>query len=275
MRINKNKKPGALIFTGYGINCDYETQYACSIAGFDARRVHLNDILENPVSIMDYKLVVFPGGFSFGDDLGAGVAFAAKIKYSRPADGERLMDVLLEFVERDRLILGICNGFQILVRLGLVPATNRNYGKQEITLAPNKVGYFIDRWVTLKINESSKCVFTRGLSFLKLPVRHGEGRVLAKNSEVLQRISDNNQIVVQYCDEDGRVREDFPINPNGSVYSIAGICDHTGKIFGLMPHPEAAIFHYNYPDWTSKKGLLRDIYGDGLMIFKNGFEYVR
>jgi len=271
-------KPEALILTGYGINCDYETQYACHIAGFSAKRVHLNDLLEKSSDIFKYKLVVFPGGFSFGDDLGSGVAFASKIRFSLSHNKERLYDTIMEYVYRGGLILGVCNGFQILVRLGIIPALDRMYGVQQVTLAPNREGYFIDRWVNLKVEKDSKNVFTKGMDLLRLPVRHGEGRFIPMDQNIMHRLDRDKQISLRYCDENGKHTMEFPFNPNGSEAGIAGISDPSGRILGLMPHPEAAISIYQYPDWTGKRqpeeknGI--SLKGDGYLIFKNAYLYV-
>ena len=262
-----------MILTGYGINCDYETSHACEVVGFQAKRIHLNDLLDSPGIINDYRLIVFPGGFTFGDDLGSGVAFAAKIKFSVFENGKRLFDILMEYTNNDGLILGICNGFQILVRLGLIPACSNKYGMQQATLAPNKAGYFIDRWVNLIVEKDSPNIFTRGLTSLRLPVRHGEGRFIPVDKNTLNEIEEFKLIAMRYADKNFEPTQEFPMNPNGSINAIAGICDKTGKIFGLMPHPEAAISFFQYPDWTRRNNE-GESEGDGLKIFKNAFEYV-
>ena len=276
----KEPQPRALVITGYGINCDYETAHACQIAGFEARRVHLNDVLEEQRMLYRYRLLVFPGGFSFGDDLGAGVAFASKMRFSVSSDGEKLYDSLMEYVRRDGLVLGVCNGFQILVRLGIIPAVGQTYGSQQVTLAPNAEGYFINRWVRIAPEQNTPNVFTRGMHCFSLPVRHGEGRFVAGDRELLARIEGEGHVALRYADYDGAPARSFPENPNGSENAIAGVCDPTGRIFGLMPHPEAAVSTYQYPDWTRRKreavSLGRSLpqYGEGFSIFKNAFEYV-
>jgi phosphoribosylformylglycinamidine synthase len=272
-------QPGALVLTGYGINCDYETADACNAVGFSADRLHLNDILASPASLMEYKLVVFPGGFSYGDDLGSGVAYSSKIRFSVAENGDRLFDAFMAYVERDGLILGICNGFQILVRLGLLPAIENGYGKQQVTLAPNSEGYFINRWVELVVQQHSHCIVTRGLKRLRLPVRHGEGRFMLPDKVLLKTLEQNNHVSLRYCDAAGKPTQSFPQNPNGSQRAIAGICDPTGRVFGLMPHPEAAMTFYHYPDWMMiKERAMRNgekliVAGDGHAIFKNAFDY--
>lgn len=270
-------KPGALVLTGYGINCDYESAAACTGAGFEADRIHLNDLLADGRSLFRYRLVVLPGGFSFGDDLGSGVAFSAKIRYAEAA----IFDLLCEYVEKGGLLLGICNGFQILVRLGLLPASGGSYGKQESTLAPNLEGYFVDRWVRLLVEESSCCVFTKNLSTLELPVRHGEGRFLPGSEQVMQRLERQKQVCIRYCDTNGVPTGRFPYNPNGSTAAAAGVCDPSGRVFGLMPHPEAATAFHHHPDWTKRRRLYAregetpPLHGDGHRVFENAYEFVK
>jgi phosphoribosylformylglycinamidine synthase I len=274
-------KPQALVLTGYGINCDYETAHACALAGFQPERIHLNDVLEKPSCLGRYRLIVFPGGFSFGDDLGSGVAFASKVRFSVSQNGQRLFDALMGFVERGRLVLGVCNGFQILARLGIVPAVKSLYGLQQATLAPNAEGYFIDRWVRLSVETQSNSVFTKNITSLRLPVRHGEGRFVAKDSEMLREIEEKRLVSLRYCDDQNRPANRFPLNPNGSENAIAGVCDPSGRILGLMPHPEAAVSIYQYPDWARKKqnALRRNIpfseEGEGIVLFKNAYEYAK
>jgi len=272
------RSPGALILTGYGINCDYETFEACRNAGFAARRLHINDLVEDSNLLFDHKLIVFPGGFSFGDDLGSGVAFAAKVRFA--GDGNRrLYDMLEEYVEGGGLVLGICNGFQILVRLGLLPALRGGYGTQEVTLAPNREGYYIDRWVRLKVETGSPSIYTKGMKTLSLPVRHGEGRFLPRGQDTMELLERSGGVVLRYCGPDGCPTMKFPDNPNGSEGAVAGICDMTGRVFGLMPHPEAAVSFYQFPDWTKRKeearrrGMPLSEEGDGFYIFKNALKY--
>jgi phosphoribosylformylglycinamidine synthase len=276
--LNKLK---ALVLTGYGINCDYETTEACERVGFLTHRLHLNDIITTPGSLFDYRLVVFPGGFSFGDDLGSGVAFSSKIRFSISEGGKRLYNSFMEYIERDGLVLGICNGFQILVRLGLIPAVDGQYGEQQVTLAPNREGYFIDRWVKLRAEEHSPNIFTTGKNFYRLPVRHGEGRFITMNAHTLKRVEEEYLVSLRYCDNSYNPTQEFPHNPNGSQNGIAGVCDPSGRVFGLMPHPEAAMNLYQYPDWTKqrnhtlKTGGRLEEKGDGYALFSNAFEYVK
>lgn len=269
----------ALVLTGYGLNCDYETDFALKIAGAESHRVHINELIwnkgKNPLHSLDYyHILVFDGGFSWGDDHGAGVILASKMKFN-------LGDEIKRFIEQGKLIIGICNGFQALVHMGLLPGINGEYYKRVVALTYNDSGNFIDTWVTLRINKDSPCVFTRGLDKIELPVRHGEGKFYAQEG-ILNQLFSSNQVVMQYADHEGMpANGKYPLNPNGSLMDIAGICDSTGRIFGLMPHPEAFNHFTNHPDWTRKKEeLMRkgnidfDITGDGILIFKNAVQYV-
>lgn len=251
----------ALILTGYGINCDYETQYAFAQAGATADRVHVSDMITGKNELNDYDILVVPGGFSFGDDLGSGKVLATKLR-------THFDDQLLAFIESGKLVLGICNGFQVLVNLGLLPGLGEPFTKQS-ALTVNLSGRFEDRWTYLSVNTDSPCVFTRDVDSLYLPVRHGEGRFLVNDVAIMEQLSANGQIVLQYTDAKGEPSE-YPENPNGSEASIAGICDVTGRVFGLMPHPEAAINVTSHPRWTREQLELPA----SQKIFKNAVEYV-
>ncbi len=266
----------ALILTGYGLNCDYETEHALKLAGAETLKMHINDVIENSGKILeDCHILVFGGGFSWADDHGAGVIFASKIKYN-------IGDRINEFIEEGNLVIGICNGFQSLVNLGLLPGFDNNYRERRVALTYNDSGNFIDCWVNLKVNHDSNCVFTRGMDSIELPVRHGEGKFFAPEEDI-DRLFNSNQIVVQYADKQGKIAGgSWPFNPNGSVRDIAGICDPTGRIFGLMPHPEAFHSYINHPDWTRRKEeLLRNRLGienregDGIKIFRNAVNYIK
>jgi phosphoribosylformylglycinamidine synthase len=271
------KKVRALVLTGYGLNCDYETHFSLTIAGAESKRVHINELIgRQSKSLGDplepYHIMVFGGGFSWGDDHGAGVLMAAKIRH-------HLGDQIRRFIDDGKLILGICNGFQALVNLGLVPALDLRYGERQAALTYNDSGNFIDTWVHLRINEASPCVFTKGLSRIELPVRHGEGKFYTR-PEQLRRLFETNQVVLTYTRRDGTpAGGSWPSNPNGSLGDVAGICDPTGRIFGLMPHPEAYNHFTNHPDWTTRKLILGregKIYpeeGEGISIFRNAVAY--
>ena len=270
----------ALILTGYGLNCDYETEFSLSQVGATCHRVHINALIGQggvggEARLQDYHVLVFGGGFSWADDHGAGVLMASKLRRHLGASMTR-------FIEEGKLILGICNGFQTLVNLGLLPGFDGQYGERRAALISNDTGNFIDAWIRLKIHPESPCVFTRGMKTLELPVRHGEGKFYAADGD-LKRLFSNHQVVFQYADEhNNEARGQWPQNPNGSLRDIAGICDQSGRILGLMPHPEAYHHVTNHPDWCRKKeerarrsmGALPEE-GDGIRIFRNAVDYVR
>ena len=262
-------KPRVLVLTGYGINCDYETEYAFNAprVGGRAERVHVNDLIDsasNGKSLNSYDILAVPGGFAYGDDISAGKALASKLQH-------HLREQLDEFIGAGKLIIGICNGFQALVKMGLLPAVDRRYGEQQVTLMYNDSNKFEDRWVYLEANPKSRCIFTKGIDRIYLPVRHGEGKLVAGGSETLKRLHRRGQVALQYVDKDGKPAG-YPYNPNGSQDNIAGLCDPSGRIFGLMPHPEGYMFRTNHPRWTREK-LPRE--GMGLAIFRNAVNFVK
>ena len=244
--------------TGYGINCEHESKHCVEKVGGSADIVHLNRVMETPSMLENYNMLFVPGGFSFGDDLGSGRVFANKIKY-------RLRDQLEEFVKQEKLVLGICNGFQVLVKMGLLPDPDF---RQKVSLIGNDSGKFEDRWVVLKANKESPCVFTKGVDYLLAPVRHGEGKFVVESEA--QLVSLKNQIVFQYTDPNGKLAG-YPYNPNGSMMNVAGICDKTGRIFGMMPHPEGFNIIQNCPYWI--RGKVEEPMG--LALFRNAVEYLK
>jgi phosphoribosylformylglycinamidine synthase len=266
------KKVKALVMTGYGLNCDYETDYTLSLAGAESHRVHINDLIENK-DLDEYQIIVFGGGFSWADDHGAGVLLAAKIR-------NNIGPMIEEFVRRGKLIIGICNGFQSLINLGLLPGFDGDYQKRSVAITYNDSGNFINAWVRLAVNPDSPCLFTKGIDVIDLPVRHGEGKLYAADDQ-LERLASDNQVVMTYSNEDGSPAQGkWPENPNGSLMDIAGICDPSGRIFGLMPHPEAFNHVTNHPDWTRDKEALarkgKPLYkeeGAGVKIFRNAVEF--
>ncbi|MBN1833349.1 MAG: phosphoribosylformylglycinamidine synthase subunit PurQ [Deltaproteobacteria bacterium] len=270
----------ALVLTGYGLNCDYETDYALKLAGAVSHRVHINELISdqgsNPhLDLSTFHILVFGGGFAWADDHGAGVVLASKIRFNI---GEQVN----RFIQDGKLVIGICNGFQSLVNLGLLPGFEENYQERRVALTYNDSGNFINTWVNLKINPKTPCIFTKDISHIELPVRHGEGKFYA-STEDIKSLFENNQVVAQYANADGdRANGKWPENPNGSLEDIAGICDPTGRIFGLMPHPEAFNHFTNHPNWTEKKRILekegksiKNQEGDGIRIFRNAVEYIR
>ncbi len=265
----------ALVLTGYGLNCDYETDYALRLAGADSFRMHINEVIsDHGNTLKTFHILVFGGGFSWGDDHGAGLLMASKLK-------RHLGDDIARFIDDGKLILGICNGFQCLVNLGLLPAFDERYDERRAALACNDSGNFIDTWVKLKINPDSPCIFTRGLSTIDLPVRHGEGKFFASEQDIIRLFRDN-QVVLQYALPEGEeARGGWPWNPNGSLRDIAGICDPTGRVFGLMPHPEAFNHLTNHPQWARRKQenlrrgeKFQSREGQGIRVFRNAVEYL-
>lgn len=257
------RKPKVCILRTAGTNCDKETAFAFSKVGADYDFVHINSLVSGQNKLEDFEILAFSGGFSYGDDLGAGKVLANELRF-------KIRDSVLKFVKDGKLVIGICNGFQILVKSGLLPKVTENL-IQETSLIINDSGKFEDRWVHLK-SVRSRCIWTKNLpDIISLPVAHGEGKFIARDKEALERLKKNEQIVFQYCDERGNLAG-YPYCPNGSTDNIAGICDETGRIFGLMPHPERHIESLQNPSWTVSRKILD---GDGLSIFKNGVEYVR
>ena len=241
-----------------GSNCDHETAFAFEQAGASASLVHIGELIRGERSLDKFHVLAIPGGFTYGDDLGAGKILANEIRFRLGRDVHR-------FVESGRLVLGICNGFQALVKAGILPSPQD--ARQLMSLTYNDSGKFECRWVHLKVNGDSPCVFTKGIERLHLPVAHGEGKVVVP-PEVLSR----TRKVLHYVDEFGN-RGGYPHNPNGSIDDIAGVCDDSGRVFGLMPHPERAIRGSHQPGWTLREA--EEESGDGLRLFINAVEWAR
>ncbi len=258
----------ALVVTGFGINCEEEMAAAWRLAGAEADIVHLNQVFLGRVSLEDYQVLSLPGGFSFGDDLGSGVVLANKLRHKRLADGTRLMDAMDRFLADGGYILGVCNGFQALVKLGLLPDVGRVHD-QEVTLTTNLSGRFEDRWVRCSVQGDSP--WLTGLTALDLPVRHGEGRLVIRDEALKQAILDGRLNCMTYIDAQGAPTGEYPANPNGADLHCAGLVDPSGQILGMMPHPEAYLSAYNHPDWAGKKrrGELTSDLGHGLRFFSN------
>jgi phosphoribosylformylglycinamidine synthase I len=250
-------KVKVLLIRAPGTNCDMETEFAFQQAGAETRLVHINRLIRREESIAAYRILVVPGGFSYGDDVSAGKILANELKL-------KLGEEIARFVAGGGLILGICNGFQALVKAGILPGFTLDNGTP-VTLANNDSGKFECRWVHLVVNGDSPCVFTRGMERIYLPVNHGEGKFIA-DPAVMPRLN----IVLRYTDENGDTAAGYPHNPNGSMNNIAGICDATGRIFALMPHPERHIRGTQHPRWT-RRGAKQ--YGDGYRIFLNAVKW--
>ncbi len=268
MTTRKKAKVKALVITGFGLNCERETAAAFELCGAAAELIHLNDILHGKRTIRDFHILAFIGGFSFGDHLGAGTVFANKVKHGLRKDLEA-------FVADGKLVIGICNGFQTITRLGLVPALDGKLFTQQVALDQNDSGVFRDDWIRLRAEPECPCVFTKGIDLIDLPIRHGEGKFVADDG-MLAQLELNNLVALRYVNEKGVPTQQFPQNPNGSAHAIAGICDPTGRIFGLMPHPEAFLSPYNHPQWTRIQAT-RELpeLGEGAAIFKNAVEFIQ
>jgi phosphoribosylformylglycinamidine synthase len=267
-------KPSAIVLAGNGTNCEIESAHACRLGGFKrVDIVTLWEILDGEASLDTYDFCVLPGGFLDGDDLGSAKAQANRLLHSKVGPtNEQVIEQFLRFIAAGKLMLGICNGFQLMVKLGLLPGFDDNYTGQVVTLTHNDSGRFEDRWVWLNTNAQSPCVFTKGIDSIYLPVRHGEGKFVANDKSILTRLKDSNQVVFCYMDPtSGSPTISYPDNPNGSMHAIAGICDTTGRVFGLMPHPEAYLHRTNHPRWTREE-LPED--GMGLKLFVNACKYL-
>jgi phosphoribosylformylglycinamidine synthase I len=265
-------KPRVLVLTGYGINCDDETQYAFERAGAVAHIVHINDIISRPDFLSGYQIFVFPGGFSYGDDMGSGKALANRIK-------NNLIDEFKGFVERDTLILGICNGFQVMVNIGLVPGLEQRLGHPEVSLERNTSCRYECRWVDLTIERGSRSIFAEGIEALHIPVAHGEGSFYAPEV-TLKRIEEESLVVMRYVKPDSSpANGEFPYNPNGSLNDIAALADRSGRILGMMPHPERNILFTQRDNWTAiaerirREGGTVPEEGEGFRIFLNAVRY--
>ncbi len=264
----------ALVLTGNGTNCEREMAHACRLAGAEAVIAHTAEVFAGRVRLEDYHFLNLPGGFLDGDDLGAARAGAVRFKYGKVRhDGRhRFMEDLRRFVEAGKLVLGVCNGFQLMVKLGLLPGLGEGPGELVASLTHNDSGRFEDRWVHLRVEPGSPCVFTRGLERLYLPVRHGEGKFVTRDAGVLGEIEARGLAPLRYTGPDGEPTQAYPWNPNGSTAAVAGVCDPTGRLFGLMPHPEAFLHRTNHPRWT-REDLPEE--GQGVALFRNAVAYLR
>ena len=268
----------AVLF-GFGINCDRETAAVFDMVGGTSERLHVNNLVQGNRSLEEFDILAVPGGFSFGDHLGSGRLLGNRLRFA-------LRDQLQTFVNSGKPIIGICNGFQALVKTGLLPGPESASLEpdliQRASLTLNNTGRYEDRWVTLEFDSESPCIWTKGIQRIECPVRHGEGRFVMPTDADLDHLSTNHQLTVRYVDpstELGSGLSDdllpFPLSPNGSMRNIAGICDPTGLVFGLMPHPEAFYTMWLHPEHTSMNLEDDQWEGSGLQIFRNAVEYVR
>jgi len=253
----------ALVLRAAGINCDMETVHALELAGAEAKAMHVNAIIEDKSVLEQFQIIVFPGGFSYGDDVAAGRVLSNQIIH-------HLSEPLKKFIDDGKLILGICNGFQVLVKTGLLPGLDPLGKQQSVTISYNDSGKFEDRWVYLA-PQTDRCVFIEPGQQIYLPIAHGEGKVLTKDQATLEKLKSDGHIVFKYVDVDGN-EGGFPVNPNGSTEAIAGLCDATGRVMGLMPHPERFVRATQHPRWTRLKGKAGN---DGMTIFNNAIKYIQ
>jgi phosphoribosylformylglycinamidine synthase len=264
-------QPNVLVLSGYGINCEEETKYSFELAGARADIVHINDLLDRHKSFRSYQILAFPGGFSYGDDTGSGNAFAHRVK-------NHLWEQIASFFHKDRLIIGICNGFQIMVHLGLVPAISGEYGHRQAALTFNKSARYIVRWVDLEVK--SKSPWLRDMRKISLPIAHSEGKFFT-SEKTLKQLREKRLIALKYASGEMCVYQNLEPNPNSSLEDIAGITDQSGRLLGLMPHPERAIKFTQLPNWTWLKEKIRrqgqkiPEHGPGLQIFENAVRYFK
>jgi phosphoribosylformylglycinamidine synthase len=256
-------KPKALVLRAAGTNCDRETQFALEQAGFEAERVHVFRLMERPERLDEFQFLVVPGGFSYGDDVAAGKILANQMLH-------RLAEPLNEFLAAGKLVLGICNGFQVLIKAGLLPwgRVDPATAARDATLGWNDSGQFVDKWIHLAA-DSETCAFLPKGEIVALPVAHGEGKFMTAHPELLEKLRTGDQIALRYVDAGGCRRPEA--NPNGSVEDIAGICDPSGRVLGLMPHPERFIQTTQHPQWT--RGNVRR--ADGRLFFANAFKHLQ
>jgi phosphoribosylformylglycinamidine synthase subunit PurQ / glutaminase len=252
--------PQVLILRSPGTNCDLETQYAFEQAGARVERIHIQRLRHDPALLQRFQIFVIPGGFSYGDDVAAGKILANQLQHY-------LGDALRKFRDKENLILGVCNGFQALLKSGLLIQPDED--GPVATLTANSHGYQ-DRWVHLKTT-STKCVFLTGIEQMEIPMAHGEGRFAVREQWIGQGLEQSGQVVLKYVDAGG-MAGGYPVNPNGSLHDIAGLCDASGRVLGLMPHPERHAFPLQHPRWT-REGLKAT--GDGFKLFQNAVEYFR
>lgn len=258
------KKVKVAILRTAGTNCDRETAFAFLKAGAEPDLIHINEFKKTK-QLSDYHILALPGGFTYGDDVASGKILANEIKYKMRADMEN-------FVSDGKLIIGICNGFQVLVKIGLLPAIDGRIWEMDVTLSLNDSAKFEDRWCYLKNEEENNCVWTKDMpQIIYLPVAHGEGKFIPNDNSTLNKLKQNRQIVFRYCAKGGG-KPVYPDNPNGSVSDIAAICDPAGRILGMMPHPERHIFRTQHPRWT-REMLGKE--GCGMTIFRNGAVFAK
>jgi len=265
------QSPTVAVLSGFGINCETETMAVFEMSGAIAERVHINRLVRGDQSLSDYDIMAIPGGFSFGDHLGSGRLMGNRLRFG-------LRDQVREFVKSGKPVIGICNGFQVLVKMGLLPGDEAVSLTQTASLALNDSGHYEDRWVTLEFDQDSPCIWTKGIERMRVPVRHGEGKFVTDNKDLLDDWERTGQIAVRYVDPKTEYPSasnevlPYPLSPNQSWRNIAGVCDPSGLVFGLMPHPEA-----NHSTWLGATWTRENIEhgeGEGIPLFRNAVKYV-
>lgn len=249
---------------------------AYRLAGAEAHIAHFNEVLYQQVSIHDYDILNFPGGFSFGDDIASGKVMANKIKYKQLPNGKTLLHEIKIFLQSGKYVLGVCNGFQMLVRLGLLPNIGATF-EQQAALSHNDSAKYEDRWVYCKVTPHTHTPFLNGMDIFAVPVRHGEGKLIFANNQTRQQVIDQKLNCLTYCHPNGTTATQYPENPNGAELSCAALTDETGQVFGLMPHPEAFLSNYNHPNWGQLKRQNPNLpdEGTGLQLFKNIVQHLQ
>ena len=253
----------AIVLRAAGINCDVETEYALELAGADAERVHINRIIEDKRLLDKFQILVVPGGFSYGDDVAAGKILGNQIIH-------HLSEPIRKFIDDGKLALGICNGFQVLVKAGILPGDGSAGRQGAVTITYNDSGRYEDRWVYLA-PQTDKCVLIDAGRQIYLPAAHAEGKVVTEDETALEKLKAEGHVAFKYVDKDGKEGR-YPINPNGSMGSVAGLTDTTGRVLGLMPHPERYVRPTQHPHWTRLK---TGAGGDGMTIFNRAVKYVQ
>ena len=263
--------PRVAVLSGFGINCETETMAVFEMSGANADRVHVNRLVSGELDLSDYQIMAIPGGFSFGDHLGSGRLLGNRLRFG-------LRDQVRGFVRAGKPVIGICNGFQVLVKMGLLPGDKEVSLTQTASLALNDSGHYENRWATLEFDPKSPCIWTKGIKRIRVPVRHGEGKFVTDDPALLDTWANSGQLVARYVDPSTlypSVSDNilpYPVSPNQSWRNVAGVCDPTGLVFGLMPHPEANHSTWLGATWTREEAQHGE--GEGLPIFQNAVRHV-
>jgi len=264
-------RPKVAVLSGFGINCETETVAAFQMAGADAEKIHVNKLVKKQKQLSDFQILAIPGGFSFGDHLGSGRLMGNRLRFG-------LRTQVRDFVSDGKPVIGICNGFQVLVKMGLLPGDENIKLKQTASLTLNDIGHYVNRWVTLEFDPKSPCIWTKGMTRIRAPVRHGEGKFVTDNKDLMDYWEKSGQLTVRYVDPESQYPSisseilPYPISPNQSWRNVAGVCDYSGLVFGLMPHPEA--YHSTWLSSTWTRENMQHGRGEAITIFRNAVEYI-